>query len=191
MGSQISTSRARKAGGKSVILRVRKIALAATTAVCFLTLPTAGAFAQQAGEYQGFSADGEPLSIQVVDNPFFTYKLNLITVYYKVHCEGSGRVLHGGVLTQVGNFVNGNRSRFKLADRTIHIFAHILFHGKDRMTGTIETRAPAFLEEGKHPQGAEFCISPDQKFEAFISTPKQSADFNAKYGRPQRVGNIK
>jgi hypothetical protein len=174
-----------------VILTLRKVGLTATTAVCFLTLATAAAFAQQAGEYLGFSADGEPLSIQVIDNPFFTYKLNLITVYYKVHCQTSGRTIHDGVLTQVGYFVNGNRSRFKLVDRSIHIHANILFHGKKRMTGMIETRAPAFLEEGKHPHGADFCISPKQEFEAFISTPQEAAAFKAKYARPQSADNAR
>jgi len=170
-----------------VTSELRKLFAAGTTALSLLTIISVPALAQQAGDYLGFSADGEPLDILVVPNPFFTYKLDLITVHYKVHCQTTGRVLHGGVLTEVGYFVNGNRSRFKLVDRTIHIAAHILFHGKDRMTGTIETRASAFLNEGKHPSGAEFCISPEQKFEAFISTPKQAADFKAKYGHPRRV----
>ena len=172
-----------------MISGLRKL-FAGTAALSFLIIFSVPALAQQAGEYLGFSADGEPLDIQVIDNWPFTFRLNFITVYYKVHCQTSGRDLHGGVFTQVGYFVNGNRSHFKLVDRTIHIAAHILFHGKDRMTGTIETRAPAFLREGKHPRGAEFCISPNQKFEAFISTPKQAADFKAKYGRPRRVDTV-
>jgi hypothetical protein len=189
--AKLQRQRFARAEGKSVILTLRKVALAATTAVCFLMLASAPALAQQAGEYLGFSADGEPLSIQVVDNPFFTYKLNLITVYYQVHCQTSGRTIHDGVLTQVGYFVNGNKSHFKLVDRSIHITANILFHGKDRMTGMIETRAPAFLEEGKRPRGADFCISPRQKFEAFISTPQQVAAFKAKSGRPQSAGSVR
>jgi hypothetical protein len=170
-----------------VTSELRELFAAGTAALSLLIISCVPTSAQQAGEYLGFSADGEPLSIQVVPNPPFTFKLNFLIIYYKVHCQTSSRTLHGGVLTQVGWFVNGNRSRFRLVDRTIHISAHILFRGKERMTGTIETRAPAFLEEGKHPEGAEFCISPNQKFEAFISTPKQAADFKTKYGRPRRV----
>jgi hypothetical protein len=185
MAGDIVTSTACKAGGEPMTKRLLKFAVAGIAALSFQT--SAPALAQQAGEYLGFSADGEPLSIQVVDNPFFTYKLNFITVYYAVHCQTSGRTLHNGIFTQVGNFVNGNNSHFRLADRTIHIAASILFHGKERMTGMIETRAPAFLEEGKHPHGADFCISPDQKFEAFISTPQQVAAFTAKYVRKARA----
>jgi hypothetical protein len=163
-------------GSKSI----RRAAIAAAAIVSFASGPT---LAQQAGGYFGFSADGEPIFIQVLPNPPFGFKLNEATVYYKITCATSGRTMHEALEFQLAQFINDGEAHFVATDHALfRIAARMTFHGKERVSGMIESRAPVFLTPGKHPKGAEFCISPKQRFEATVQTPEKLAELRARYG---------
>jgi hypothetical protein len=133
----------------------------------------APAMAQQVGEYDGTTADGSPVTIDVAKDPN-TGKLEVSSVNFDVDmlCQKSKETLSGvgiGLGDGMDISANGNFSYASSDYYFIDLVTSMTFHGKNTVKGHAGVGLSAFnpaLTHEKLIAKTQDCVSPNQAFTA-------------------------
>jgi hypothetical protein len=120
--------------------------------------------AQQEGLYEGQTADGNPVTVEVAKTSDGRFGLFFLDSGFTAKCGGGQRYNGdvGNFFTE-NHFVNGQkRFNFTIVDSQ-HAQGQIVFENETNASGTIAARA-AVLPQGRDPTSAEYCVSPAQSF---------------------------
>jgi hypothetical protein len=177
--------------GIAMNARVKSLCLlaASTSLACFL--PMAQAAAQQAGAYNGHTADGNAISFDVVSDAQGYLALSDLAIQFTAGC-----VQTGSSITQSWHFffsrglpIEHGHVRHLENNPQLYLMNSLNFHG-DRVNGTTEARLP-MLVPGKPSQTAQLCASGKQAFEATFQSPDGTSPFDhpgtARLKSPERT----
>jgi hypothetical protein len=121
--------------------------------------------AQQEGVYQGETADGNPVTVEVAKTSDGRFGLFFLDAGFTAKCKGGERRLNWDVSSffPENHFVD-NQKRFNFTNfHADHAEGQIVFQNETDASGTIAARA-AVLPRGRNPTSAEYCFSPAQSF---------------------------
>jgi hypothetical protein len=151
----------------------------------------AQAAAQQAGAYNGHTADGNAISFDVVSDAQGHLALSDLAIQFTAGC-----VQTGSSITQSWHFffsrglpIEHGHVRHLENNPQLYLMNSLNFHG-DRVNGTTEARLP-MLVPGKPSQTAQLCASGKQAFEATFQSPDGTSPFDhpgtARLKSPERT----
>jgi hypothetical protein len=133
--------------------------------------------AQQVGEYDGTTADGSTVYIQVAQNPNNNnLEVNVVSFGLSMDCSKSGETLNniGIGLGDGYDIVNGKFSYATSNFYSIDLVTSMTFHGLDSVTGKVGGNLSAFNPVYGHDtliKSVQACTSPKQSFTATFAGP--------------------
>ena len=141
--------------------------LAMAFAAFYVLASGTAALAQQAGTYQGTSADGEPVTF-IVGTDYNTGKLAVLgaTVAFYAPCKGTNNPVETTWGFGFTHDIDDGKASFSYTDQYyFYITANFVFNGTS-VTGSIASRTASLVPGNPTPSKSTFCMSPKQAFSA-------------------------
>ncbi len=140
------------------------------------------ASAQVAGQYDGTSADGQSISINVVfDTGTGFYQINSATVWYNAMCSGlgAGLFVDEGLGWNPGTEISDDSGEMVYNGNEQNILADLRFHrSTNSFTGAIDTRVAALIPNGAaRPVRVMKCEAANQKLTLHYTGPARVQPF--------------
>jgi hypothetical protein len=142
--------------------------LAGVAAVTGFATPS---FAQQAGEYTGMSADGNPISLQVTGSSG-NFAIGNGSVGFLAKCRRTGNQVNEGWGFYLAQPIVNHKAGFTSGDDYYYIAGTVAWESKTAAHETIESWTATFTAKTpRPPTGSQFCVSPKQKFSLTYQGP--------------------
>ncbi len=153
--------------------------LKAAAAALLLAAP-ANAWAQQAGTYNGTTADGNSVSFAVGTDGNGNLAITGATIWFLATCAATGDTVNEGWGFGTDDVITGNKVDFAGGSDDFYIYAPgtVVFRG-NTMSGHLDSRETIFKTNSTPPSGAQLCISPSQTFSATLSEPAHAPVLSA------------
>lgn len=152
----------------------------------------AGASAEQAGLYQGTTADGHPINIVLAPTEG-GFGLFSVILTFRAKCKGHDAPLeYGAGYFFRENLIKDHKKKFGFTySSSISVVGEMTFPDDNIVTGTVAARTAAFFPRNATPSDTQFCLSRRQTFSAaFTEGARHSAKPSSNVQSLPAVGRV-